>query len=187
MSSVICWKEWGVNCKAVKGVADTANRAHFSEMQIRWCSCRCTFFLYLFKSIEQVTCSSKVQWATGSKRQENNLLAVSCSCDWVVILALGPDLWPLCEKWHVAEGMHTSGEVRFLASLVQTSTLLITTRDINPQMVKMIMQQREKPWRRCETIKRPQQLICWGVFAVFARSIECSHAFTRSCTFFKYC
>lgn len=33
--------------------------------------------------------------------------------------------------------MRTSGEVRFLASRLQTSTLLITTADINPQMVKM--------------------------------------------------
>lgn len=145
------------------------------------------FFLYLFKSTKQVSCSAKVQWATRSKRQENNLLVVSCSCDWVVVLALGLDLWPLCEKWHVAVGMHTSGEVRFLASLVQTSTLLITTRDINPRLVKTVLQQREKPRRRCETIKRPQQLICWGVLAVFTGSIECSHPFTHSCKFSQYC
>lgn len=135
----------GVNCEAVKGVADSAGLSSFhwdanTAMQLQM-----HFYCIFFESPEHVTWSAKVQWATGSKRRENNLLAVSWSGDWVVFLALGLDLWALCEKWHVAVGMHTSGEVRFLASLVQTSTRLITTQDINPQVVKMIVRQREKP------------------------------------------
>lgn len=140
--------------------------------------------LYLFNSTKQLSCSARVQWATRSKRQRNNLLLVSCSCDWVVILASGHDLWPLCEKWHVAVGMHTSGEVCFIASLVKTSTLLITTRHINPQPVETAVRRRETPRRGCETIKR---LMCWDVLAVFSGSVECSHPFTHSCRYSQYC
>ena len=91
-----------------------------------------------------------------SKRQENKFPVLSSSCDGDVILASGPDLLPLCEKWHVAGGMHSSGEVRFLASSVQTSTPLITTQDINARLVKTIMWQREK--------------LCGGVKQLSARS-----------------
>ncbi len=83
--------------------------------------------------------------------------------------------------------MWTSGEVRFLTSVVQTSTLLITTQDINPRPVKMIMQQRENPSQGGETIKRPQQLIWRSVFGICTESTECTHPFTQSCKFFQYC
>lgn len=153
--------------------------------------CKCServanaFFVCGSISIEETGCSAKVQWAMRSTRQENILRVVSRCCDWVVVLALGLDLWPHGEKWHVAVGMHTSREVRFLASLLQTRTVLITTWDINPRLVKMIMQQREKPRQRCETIKCPSQLICRSVFGILAWSIECSHPFALSGEFFK--